>query len=48
VVINRQRRLGAQVILADERYPLRQPVFEGDSTLTGASGGAERPEGAPC
>ena len=48
VIINRQRRLGAQVILPDERYPLRQPVFEGDSTLTGASGGAEHPEGAPC
>jgi flagellar assembly factor FliW len=48
VVINQRGGLGAQVILADERYPLRQPVFQGDSALTGTSGNAERQEGAPC
>ena len=42
LIVNPHRRLGKQVILTDERFPLRYPVFGGASGIGAADHGPGR------
>jgi flagellar assembly factor FliW len=51
LIVNPKKRIGKQVILTDERFPMRYPVFDGAGSLsgigsaTGQAGGTERGPG---
>ena len=44
VIVNPKRRIAKQVILTDERFPMRYPVFGGAGGAGGMGGGSGQPE----
>ena len=44
LILNPKKRIAKQVILTDERFPMRYPVFGGAGGAGGIGGGAGQPE----